>query len=207
MTPPPAVTTSSAPASVQPVAESETLIASAFSAARARDFTAAVALVRRALELDAAAKDDLRIAHVLFDAAQAANATNAAFELLDGPMGARGAEVIWDLAAESMVPEPVRFRAGRWLRTKKFRERASPALKLAADLRTAKTCEAARGLIAQAKDGGDERSLAQLEAWQVRTGCGPKKQDDCMPCLRTDQLLDEAIAAIRARGVAPWKQK
>ncbi|HLV64839.1 MAG TPA: protein kinase [Polyangiaceae bacterium] len=203
----PAVTSSGTAPSVQPAGEAETLITSALSAARSGDFAAAVPLVRRALELDPEAKNDLRLAHVLFDAAQKAAATNAAFALLDGAMGERGAEVIWDLAAEPMVPEAVRFRAGRWLRTKKFREQASPALKLAADLRTAKSCEQARGLLARAKDDGDERSLAQLEAWQVRTGCGPKKQDDCMPCLRTDQLLEEAIAAIRARGAAPWKQR
>ena len=139
------------------------------------------------------------MATVLFQSAQFRTSADAAFALLQGPMGASGTEIQWDLAAEPAVKPWVRTRAGQWLRTPEFRRLAPPSLLVAAELRTAPSCEAAHALLARAKEQGDERSLSQLEAWKSTTGCGKARADDCMPCLRKDSALADAIAAIKAR--------
>ena len=119
------------------------------------------------------------------------------------PMGAPGAVVIWDLAALPSAPSWVRARAGQWLRSPAFRKAAPRSLIVAADLRTAQTCEAALALLPEAKQVADERSLQQLIYWTQKTGCGRGRKHDCMPCLRKDSSLDETIAAIRARNPKP----
>jgi hypothetical protein len=185
--------------------EGEALVQSAWAESRKDNHSTALSLAARALARDPARAADDRLSMVVFAAARRPASAKAAFDLLDGPMGGRGAELIWDLASDAETPARVRQRAGRWLRSPAFRRMASPALALAADLRTARSCEHARELLTKAKTIGDERSLTQLEAWQVRTGCGKKQQEDCMPCLRGDVRLEEAIAAIRARPAPPWK--
>ena len=167
---------------------------------KAKDYVRATGAVGRALALDPELASDARLAAVLFQTAQNRASADAAFALLEGPMAARGAEIQWDLAAENAVSTWVRVRAGKWLRSPAFRRVAPPALLIAADLRTAASCEAARALLPRAKELGDERSLSQLQAWKATTGCGKRKNEDCMPCLRKSPALDEAIAAIKARA-------
>jgi hypothetical protein len=164
-----------------------------------KNFKAATRALDRALKLDPRASEDERAARVLLLTAQQRPSSQAAFALLEGPMGARGAEVIWDLAADEHAEPWVRQRAGSWLRKPVFRQVASPALALAADLRTALSCESALALLPKAKDFGDKRSLPQLQAWTRTTGCGPAKKGDCMACLRTSSALADAIAAVSAR--------
>ncbi|HEY8945199.1 MAG TPA: hypothetical protein VIM73_13100, partial [Polyangiaceae bacterium] len=164
-----------------------------------KDYARAVAAVGRALEAEPRTMFDERVSAVLFQTAQERASMEATFALLTGRMGPRGAELLWDLAGEAAVKPAVRQRAAAWLRTPSFRKVAPESLIVAADLRTAKTCEAARALLPVAKSAADERSLSQLVAWRKTNGCGPQLAQDCMPCLRQDGLLEEAIAAIRAR--------
>lgn len=49
------------------------------------------------------------------------------------------------------------------------------------------------------KKSSDERALFELVPLQDKTGCGARKKDDCYPCLRTSNELDDAIAAVRTR--------
>ena len=148
-------------------------------------------------------RSDPRLSAVLFQTAQTHVAADPAFALLEGPMAGPGAIVIWDLAALPSAPSWVRARAGQWLRTPAFRKAAPRSLSIAADLRTATTCEAAHALLPEAKQVADERSLQQLLYWTQKTGCGRRRKHDCMPCLREDSALDDAIAAIRARQPKP----
>jgi serine/threonine protein kinase len=170
--------------------------------ANAKDYVRATGAVGRALALDPELSHDDRLAAVLFQTAQFRASADAAFALLEGPMGSRGAEIQWDLAGERQVSAWVRARAGTWLRSPAFRRVAPPALLLTADLRTAPSCEAARALLPKAIEFGDERSLSQLQAWQATTGCGKRKAEDCMPCLRKSSALDDAVAAIKRRAAA-----
>ncbi len=181
--------------------ESQALLASAEAQLAAGEPLGAVNAVARALASDASVGRDSRARLVLREAAQQRVASEPAFALLEGPMREAGADVMWDLAATEQVPAWVRTRAGRWLRGPDFRKAASKSLLLAADLRTAASCEAARALLPAATEHADARSLLQLEAWGKKQGCGKKKQQDCMPCLRQDDALDRTIAAVRARAL------
>ena len=49
------------------------------------------------------------------------------------------------------------------------------------------------------KKNSDERALFELVPLQDKTGCGARKKDDCYPCLRTSNDLDDAISAVRTR--------
>jgi hypothetical protein len=183
--------------------DSRPLAEAARAWAAAKDYVKATGAVARGLSVDAQLSKDDRLAAVLFQTAQSRASADAAFALLEGPMGARGAEIQWDLAAEPAVKPWVRQRAGQWLRSAEFRRAAPASLRLAAELRTAPSCDAAHSLLARAKQEGDERSLSQLDAWKSTSGCGKTHTEDCMPCLRKDSALDEAIQAIKARHRAP----
>ncbi len=193
------------PPSLGAANQGDVLAASALAESQKKNHATALAFVERTLTVDPSFSSDDRLSMAVFAAARESATWKRAFKLLEGPMAGRGAELIWDIASDKQAPLAARQRAGVWLRSATFRKHATPALLLAAELRTARTCEQARNLLARAKDVGDERSLSQLEAWQARTGCGKKRQEDCMPCLRADVRLEEAIAAVRARPTPPWK--
>ncbi|MFZ5893657.1 MAG: protein kinase domain-containing protein [Myxococcota bacterium] len=181
----------------------EPLIAAAGAWLAAKDPARATGQAARALALDPNTNRDNRLAAVLFQTAQTHVAADPAFALLQGPMASAGAVVLWDLAALPTAPSWVRQRAGQWLRSPAFRKVAPRSLVIAADLRTATTCEAAHALLPEAKAAADERSLQQLFYWSQKVGCGRRKRQDCMPCLRKDSALEDAIAAIRARQAKP----
>jgi serine/threonine protein kinase len=193
------------PPSTGGATQGEVLAASALAESQKQNHATALALVERTLTVEPALSSDDRLSLAVFAAARESSTWKRAFKLLEGPMAGRGAELLWDIASDKRAPLAARQRAGGWLRSANFKKQATPGLLLAAELRTARTCELARDLLVRAKEVGDERSLSQLEAWQARTGCGKKRQDDCMPCLRADVRLEEAIAAIRARPTPPWK--
>ncbi len=193
------------PPSLGAANQGDVLAASALAESQKKNHATALAFVERTLTVDPSFASDDRLSIAVLAAARESATWKRAFKLLEGPMAGRGAELIWDIASDKQAPLAARQRAGVWLRSATFRKHATPALLLAAELRTARTCEQARNLLARAKEVGDERSLSQLEAWQARTGCGKKRQEDCMPCLRADVRLEEAIAAVRARPTPPWK--
>lgn len=85
------------------------------------------------------------------------------------------------------------------LYSKDVQSKASPALRVALELRDAKTCEENRALLSRAIEHADRRSLQALTKLQRTTGCGPKKRDDCHPCLRENDELERAVKAARAR--------
>jgi hypothetical protein len=69
------------------------------------------------------------------------------------------------------------------------RDKASPALKVALDLRGAKDCDADKALLVPAHDTGDRRAAPLLGKLLKKTGCGTSGFDDCFECLRD---LDKA---------------
>jgi hypothetical protein len=91
------------------------------------------------------------------------------------------------------------------LATRAVRERASPALSIAYDLRRTTTCSAKLPLLTRAAELGDERSIAILAplATGSRKGCGKRKKDPCPPpCAEEAKKFNEAISRIVARGGA-----
>ena len=165
-----------------------------------QDRLAAVAHVKKALELDPKLAQEEQIATTLWVAAQDKKSRDAAFEMLTGPMKERGADIVYDLATQKRVKPAVKKRADAWLQSKDFQKNSSPALNVAVALRSAKRCEQKLALAKRAKNVGDERALTHLRTYEARSGCGKRGRFDCHPCLRKDDTLKTAIAAIEQRS-------
>jgi hypothetical protein len=88
------------------------------------------------------------------------------------------------------------------------RKHASPALDVTLLVRAARSCERFASLLPRITEAADDRVLAVLERVDVRTGCGPKRSDDCHACLREGEAaaaLEAARDAARGRPfAAPW---
>ncbi|MBI3202721.1 MAG: serine/threonine protein kinase [Myxococcales bacterium] len=175
------------------------LIASAKLEVSAKKHSDAVATLNKALVVDPAANDSPEVASALWTTAQAKDSMDATFSLLEGPMGARGAEMIHDLSTTKGVRREVKERADTWLATDAFQKKAPPALAVLVALERAQTCRERAALLGRAKSHGDERALRLLEGYEKKTGCGKRGNDDCNSCLRSDGQLAEAISAVRAR--------
>jgi len=172
--------------------------------AKTEKYEEAVDAARHALELDPRLNENKSIRGALFRAAQG-TATSAAFRLLEGPMGSEGADIIYDLSTKGGVKPRVKQQANQFLLSDSVRAVASPGLLLLIDLIRAESqsCEAVLKVVERAALQGDMRAVERLVALESRTGCGPKKKDDCYPCLRSGGLLAFAISTIKKRAVLP----
>lgn len=168
--------------------------------ARIKRYQQALDAVRAALALDPKLNDNRKVAGALFRAAQSADVRAASFRLLEGPMGAAGVSIIYDLAHTEGIQPRVRADAEQLLAKPEVREAASPPLRLLLDLEIAKSCEDVATLVRRAGLVGDKRVLPKLQALNRTTGCDPKDQGDCYPCLRADHSLADAISTITQRS-------
>jgi hypothetical protein len=83
--------------------------------------------------------------------------------------------------------------AEQLLYAKDMRPKASKALGVALDLRREEDCEKVKALLQTAIEHGDRRSVSPILRLNSKRGCGPKKLDDCWPCLRKTELVKEAL--------------
>jgi serine/threonine-protein kinase len=157
-----------------------------------KDYPNAVSAVERALTIDPEAKGDGRAASALFQAAQSKPSSEAAFRLLEGPMKERGAVIVHDLAVYAPKGSAAQRRAEAWLGSAAFTAVALPPLRLAVQLRRAKSCAEVRSLLPQAKSIGDKQSLVYLEFFHQKLAN--------YPCLKADTLLADTTAAVAARA-------
>lgn len=121
---------------------------------------------------------------------------------------ADGADFLHEVSTDSHASEAVRYLADDLLALPAVRGAATKALLVTLDLAAAKSCPAVEKLARRAQESGDARARAALGALESEVGCGPKRQDDCYPCLRGSTLLFEARAAASGRAyVAPWRAR
>ncbi len=150
------------------------------------------AFADRAVQSEAAA---------IVDTATAKGAsTDAAFDRLASSLGSDGLDILYDLLARSQrSAEPLgrTTKAGSKARTILARpevlSRATPAMRVAYDLRRS-TCVQRLTLFARAAKEGDDRALEILRSMQSPT-C--TRKDPC--CLEKNRLLELAITDIQAR--------
>ena len=159
----------------------------------------AVAVIGRLLSADPEMNTNPDVASTLWMGAQAKSSSDAAFTLLEGPMGAKGADIIYDLVMTKGVSWGVKRRAEHWLHGKAFQQNASPALNVAVALRFANNCPERYALLLHAKDVGDKRSLHYIRQYESRSGCGRRHRQDCYFCMRKDDRLKQTIEAIEKR--------
>lgn len=119
-------------------------------------------------------RNDSRVANILFKTASstAKGAANTTFSLLEGAMAAPGAEIVYQLAVDKSLPVYVRVRSAKWLHTPQFDRAASDALRAAAKIRFATSCEAKHALLPMVGKTGGSATLAYLQELRGETGCG-----------------------------------
>ncbi len=169
----------------------------ALELAKTSRFEEAVDYARRALSEDPELNESSKVAGALFRAAQSPKARAAAFRLLEGPMGTRGVDIIYDLSRAKEVSARVKEAALSALSQEPVLALSSEALKVAMGLSEAKSCEEYLALAARAEIVGDERALEALSSL---------KKIENLPCLKESESIDRAISAIEKR-VAQTRQE
>jgi serine/threonine-protein kinase len=154
------------------------------------------------LDAEPAGAADLKLQEDVRNAALFREAQEEAFQILESKMGARGIDILYDIAfgASGHLYPQAAARAKRSLLIDQVRARASPALGVVLDLRETKGCEAKHALLERARDQGDARLLPVLQQLASVRGCGFLSAADCYPCMRKDELLGEAVSAIGQRA-------
>ncbi|MEO8181142.1 MAG: serine/threonine-protein kinase [Deltaproteobacteria bacterium] len=130
-----------------------------------------------------------------------------ALELAATRLGARGVDLLFDVWLATKEKTAATRGAREWLDSAAVRAAASPAAKLALELREAKGCSALRELLPRARDAGDERSLAPLKRLQAKSGCGFLGLKDCYSCLRGEGALEQAQSAVSDRPAPRFDAK
>ncbi len=145
---------------------------------------------------------DLKLQEDVRNAALVVATQEEAFGLLETKMGARGIDILYDVAfgASGKLYPQAAARARRSLESQEVRGRASPGLSVLLDFRDAKTCEDKHALLDTARDHGDARLLPLMQPYEFTRGCGFLGRSDCHPCMRKDRALAEAKSAIEERA-------
>lgn len=130
-----------------------------------------------------------------------ADASDAAFTLLETGLGEDGIEFLYSLwTTKKDVNEKVRQRAGKSLAKLEVKERAAKATRVLIDLKVMPaSCETRRAAVVLARESGDARAVPLMRALQSKRGCGFAGFQDCWSCLRRDNVLGEAIKAAEKR--------
>lgn len=154
---------------------------------------------RSVLALRASLKSDPLLLNDLLQAARDPEAQKIVLNLAQTVLGAHGVELIWTLWS-NLKQQPDQQEIAEKLRKQLIilSRRASPALRTAIELDYYQTCPALEGIVARAAKTADQRSLGPLEALTKQTGCGPRQEYDCTPCVRAEGVLQSAIARARS---------
>jgi hypothetical protein len=114
--------------------------------------------------------------------------------------GSKPADILYDVWVGTKRETDTTRLARELLYVKSVREKASPALAVALDLRAGNlSCDDVSEVVDRAIQHGDRRSLRLLGKLSYRHGCGPNKADDCYTCLRSDRRLREAVSEVLKR--------
>jgi eukaryotic-like serine/threonine-protein kinase len=154
------------------------------------------------LAVDPNAVTDLKMQEDVRNAALIKDTQDDAFGLLESKMGARGVDILYDIAhgASGRLYPQAALRAKHSLDLEDVRGRASPALEVLLAFRDSKSCDEKRALLERVRDQGDARMLAVLQPYEATRGCGFLGRSDCYPCMHKDKQLVEAASAIEERS-------
>jgi hypothetical protein len=169
-------------------------------ASRATGRADAMAVARRLFLISPEARQDKDMKVLVTRGAETpGEASKIAFELMTEHMGTAGPDLLYEI----MLTRPsIAKRAREYLAMPAIREKATPALKIAYDLRKAADCKARLPLLGRAAQLGDERALGVLQPLVVGTkkGCGKWKNLPCpAPCAAQASEYQVAISSIAKR--------
>ena len=140
-------------------------------------------------------------------AARDPEAFKIVLNLSETVLGAYGVDLIWLLWQQIRNVQDQAENAEK-LRKKLIvlSQSARPSLRVAIELDYYQKCPTLEGVVKRASKFADNRSLAALEALRRTTGCGPRQEYDCTPCVRgegMDGLLEKAIERAKETSAPP----
>jgi hypothetical protein len=158
-----------------------------------------VSTLQKLFEVDRVTAKSTKIRALLVRLAFNEQHSDRTLKLIAEDMGAAGPDLLYDLYVTAPA---VRARARALLLRPDVRKRATPALLVAFDIRSAPSCEARLAELPRAKEDGDERAVAILTMLgsNTRKGCGKKKRFPCPPpCAEQAAAFRDTAEQIRAR--------
>jgi len=180
------------------------LRAIALAYANEKKLELAIEHTKRLFAIAPAAVNDPKIRMVVLKAANSTEDASApAFAMMSNDMGLVGPDLMYDLlTAPGVGPRPKEQAKAALAKAYKA---ASPALRIALDLRAASQCDR-KALADRAKTEGDARSLHYLKPLLPTNSCRTgglgglfASSTDCHPCLGNRAEIREAIAGIERR--------
>jgi hypothetical protein len=159
----------------------------------------AVEAYKKLAAADPSVADDREVGQNVVLACQTDVSSDAAYALLESGMGTRGLDLLYWLAYESKAAGKYQLKAARALAKKDVRERGSPGLQIALELRNASSCEGKYKLLDRARSDGDKRAYGLLQPLFHQKGCGFLSMGDCWKCMRRGSLLADAVKEIEGR--------
>ncbi|RLB62917.1 MAG: hypothetical protein DRI90_08000 [Deltaproteobacteria bacterium] len=135
--------------------------------------------------------------------AQGGKHADRAFELMAAKLGSTGPDLLYALGNQKVGH---RKRTDKLLSDPKVSKRATPALRIAFELRSATGCRAKYNLLARAAADGDDRCIKLLRPLTVgrKRGCGLLGLGSCPPACRSEAAkMRQTIQAIQGRTKNP----
>jgi len=169
-------------------------------ASRSTGLTDAMAIMQRLFDIAPEETRDSDLKFLLRRAANTPGETSVlAFSTMTEHMGAAGPDQLYELM---ITNSHLSKRADELLASEELQAIASPALKIAYELRTAPTCAARLPLLDRAAELGDLRTVAFLSPLTIgpKKGCGRWKRSPCLaPCAAEARQYTETVNRIMAR--------
>jgi serine/threonine-protein kinase len=168
-----------------------------------------------ALERDPAVAEDPSFREHLRRFTQLEETSEAAIRLAASHLGAPGADLLYEVWVNTKAKNTRTQLAKQLVYSEAVRAKASPALSVLLQLRSAMqavedaelpseaSCAEIRRLLPTVTLHGDQRALRVLTPLTRKNGCGARQAEDCYPCLRAGSELADAIAAARTRPSPP----
>lgn len=181
--------------------EAAILVTLAESLLAERQDAEAVRVLERALLRNPKLSKDAPFVDVLKRTALSADrsAATSAYALLTGPMGERGAEILYEFSLPSAPKSSIRERAEAWVQTKDFERKAPLTLYAALKLRGAESCEEKKNLLGFAAEAGGRHVLEYLKELDAHKVCSLDDLENCHSCMNFDDALPRAIAELESR--------
>jgi serine/threonine-protein kinase len=167
-----------------------------------KDYPASLAAYGAAARLEPALGNDAKLLGDVHRAAEQPETQGAALDLAATSLGSGGADLLFDLWSTNKGKpggKALADAARAKLDQAEVKEHASPALRVALDLMSARGCQAYRALLPRAAEHADARSLPTLKKLTVGGGCGFLGLSDCFYCLRGDSNLGAAAEKAKSR--------
>jgi len=153
------------------------------------------------LDADPSAAKDPKLQEDIRNAALASATQESAFVLMQTSMGSVGPDILYNIAYEipaGQYPSATE-KAKKALAKADVRAKATPALAVTLEVKSAGKCESKKALLDQAGQVGDAKTLTILKSYTPTRGCGFLSARDCWGCMHKDGSLSGAIRDIEAR--------